>query len=321
MRLKCSPCTPAVTERRYRIADRVVASDLDLPARTVGNGVPAWRVIKIEAAPEPGIQYHAWHRNGRPYLTVARAGNVRVLHARGVATFVIDDHAREIQWHASRRASVAEAQSVLVNHILPLVLARERLVLHASAVVLENGVIGFLGSAGRGKSTLAAALARAGAAVVADDALVVEKRAGQLVAVPFGTGARLWPDSASALLGSAAAHALPRVRETTPKRHVPERGTVLRFEQRPAPLTRLYLLDVPSARRRTTRIDVLTGVDAVLGLVSYALQLDLDDPRRIRATFERVLDLVQEVPIRRLRVVQRLDALDDVVAIIRNDLR
>jgi hypothetical protein len=210
-------------------------------------------------------------------------------------------------------------RTLLVNHVLPLVLSDERLILHASAVRVGSSVVGFVGAPGRGKSTLAAALARAGACVVADDALVLERRGTEVVAVPFGMGLRLCPDAARAVLGNTCAMRLTRIGLRASKRLVPHDATSLRFARGPARLERLYILDV-ARQRLMTRVDRLAGADAVLPLVSCAFHLDVEEPQSLRTSFGRVLDLVQAVPVRRLRAVRRLDALDEIVAAIRQDM-
>ncbi len=55
----------------------------------------------------------------------------------------------------------------------------QRLVLHASAVVTETGVVGFIAESGVGKSTLARYLSRQGYRLVADD-IVVNPGSGDL---------------------------------------------------------------------------------------------------------------------------------------------
>jgi hypothetical protein len=256
---------------------------------------------------------------GRPFLTFARAESLRILAARGVGTFTVDMLAREIRWRSAPKAAVGAVRTLLVNQVLPLVLSDERLILHASAVRIGSSVVGFVGAPGRGKSTLAAALARAGARVVADDALVLEWRGREIVAVPFGRCLRLCPDAARAVLGNTQAMKLMRVGLRASKRLVPPDATSLRFARSPARLGRLYILDV-ARKRRMTRVDRLAGADAVLPLVSCAFHLDVEEPQSLWTSFERVLDLVQTVPVRRLRAVRRLDALEEIIAAVRQDL-
>lgn len=88
-------------------------------------------------------------------------------------------------------ADEAAVEEALLGPALALAFARRGVfVLHASAVVLRGGVIGFLGESGAGKSTLArllveaGAVARGGVALAADDLLAVGPEAAALPHFP-----------------------------------------------------------------------------------------------------------------------------------------
>ena len=88
---------------------------------------------------------------------------------------------------------------LLLDQVMPLVLSRDRLVLHASAVATPAGAAAFIGFTGAGKSTLAASLSAAGFPILSDDCLVIERDGRGFLARPFYPGARLWPDSVHAV--------------------------------------------------------------------------------------------------------------------------
>jgi hypothetical protein len=72
---------------------------------------------------------------------------------------------------------------------------------HASGVEIR-GHRGFLGEAGRGKSTLAAAFARRGYRILTDDCLHLSPSAGGYRVRPWSSGIRLWQDSIEAVWGA-----------------------------------------------------------------------------------------------------------------------
>jgi len=79
---------------------------------------------------------------------------------------------------------------------------RDKLVLHASAVKIDQEVIAFIGDKGQGKSTTAAAFLSAGYSVVTDDVLVIDSFSNGLPIVTPGTPqVKLYADSLSASLG------------------------------------------------------------------------------------------------------------------------
>ena len=109
--------------------------------------------------------------------------------------------------------------------------------LRASAVLHGGKVHAFAGSAGAGKSTLAAALARHGMALCADEVLIIETDdPARTVVLPGTERAKLWGD-ALALVGCDAG---PAVRPGIDKFHVPDLPAAPRT---PLPLHRLYFLE------------------------------------------------------------------------------
>jgi hypothetical protein len=116
-----------------------------------------------------------------------------------------------------------------------------RLALHGGAVELDGRAWGILADAGGGKSTLLAALARRGHAVVADDLLVTE--AGRVLAGPACVDLR--SDAAQALgageaIGSAGGRERHRVVTARPAPELPLAGFLTlawgdRVELRPLP--------------------------------------------------------------------------------------
>src|SRR5262249_11919219 len=73
--------------------------------------------------------------------------------------------------------------SIVVAQALPLAATLRGLeVLHASGVVLDGRAVLITGAAGAGKSSLAAALMRAGGLLLSDDAVALELHDGALMA-------------------------------------------------------------------------------------------------------------------------------------------
>jgi hypothetical protein len=109
-------------------------------------------------------------------------------------------------------ADEAAVEEALLGPALALAFARKGVfVLHASAVVLRGGVIGFLGESGAGKSTLARLLVEAGAiaqgdvALAADDLLAVGP---EPAALPHFPQLKLDPASMAAIADLAPSYPL-----------------------------------------------------------------------------------------------------------------
>ena len=120
-----------------------------------------------------------------------------------------------------------------------LLLQRGLLPLHASAIQTANGAALFVGPSGRGKSTLAAALAQRGYAMLSDDVAALDvDDAGQVVAFPSMPYMRLWADAAAQL--QRPTEGQRRVQPSLDKYLLP----VARFCAEPLPVRAIYALHV-----------------------------------------------------------------------------
>ena len=88
----------------------------------------------------------------------------------------------------------------LIGVVLPVALHRDGAwCVHASAVDSPAGVIAFVAARGTGKSTLAAACAKAGCALVADDVVVLRETETGISVTPAGVPLRLHASTARAV--------------------------------------------------------------------------------------------------------------------------
>jgi len=122
---------------------------------------------------------------------------------------------------------------------------RNRTCLHASAVVVDGRILALLGAKGAGKSTSAAAFARAGYPVLADDIVVLAEQDGRFMAEPAYPSLRLWPSSVEALFGRP--DALPLLTPTWDKRGLDLTLSSYQFQEDALPLAALYVLGERSA--------------------------------------------------------------------------
>jgi hypothetical protein len=217
-----------------------------------------------------------------------------------LADFAVSADGRHVT--AAPAATVPEDtfRHLLIDQVLPLALARRgRLLLHASAVHVPGfGTVGFVGSTGRGKSTLAAALAGRGARVVSDDCLAIDVDAGAARALSAYPGLRLWPRRTSTALAEGTGAV--RVAHYSRKRRVA--ATALPFHRGGSPLRVLFLLSArgrSGADIRVTRCRPRTGL---VGLVRCAYMLDVEDRRDVARVFDRLSDVARRVPVARLRL-------------------
>jgi len=118
--------------------------------------------FRIEASPEAG--YRIW---GPIYGANVLSGDGLRLRA------------------AAGAGGIQAWQRLLIAQVLPFAAVLRGLeVLHASAVVIDEGAVAFLGQSGSGKTSLALALCRQGAGFLADDVLALERMDDELVGHP-----------------------------------------------------------------------------------------------------------------------------------------
>jgi hypothetical protein len=176
----------------------------------------------------------------------------------------------------------------------PLLLAlalRGTFCLHASAVLLPEGAVAFLGESGAGKSTLARELHRHGLARVADDLLLVG--AGKEVDEP--------------------PVALPRFPQ--PRLAGIDQPAAAPVEAR---IAAIYLLGGPAARVERRRIST---VDATLSLARHTVAARLFAPELLARHLAFVGSLAAATPLRHLRYPWRPGGTEAVAEAIREDLQ
>ena len=202
----------------------------------------------------------------------------------------------------------ATIEQLLVDQVIPHVMQLQgRLCLHASAAALAGRVVGFLGPAGSGKSTMTAALCERQATLVTDDGLAVAAASDEICVYPGYPSVRLWPDSADAIFDdpSQFSPASPR----TSKLRVVGQGASGQL-----PLAALFFLD-PSPTGAVTA-GKLDGTEAFSVLVSSVHRLIDDEPRLLEEELKVLSDLAARVPVYRLTYPRRFESLDEMVALV-----
>ena len=256
---------------------------------------------------------------GEPALQVWLVSKGAFLHiAYSDGTQFWLDRKRETLWAVwPDTLSLENTASYLFGPILGLLLRlRNVTCLHASAVAFGDRSVAFVGAAGAGKSTTAAAFARQGYGVLSDDIVALMEQGGTFRIMPAYPHLCLWPDSVKMLYGSS--EALPRFIPEWDKRRLDlgEQGT--RFESRPLPLGAIYIFGERGPDPAPS-VDAVRQQDALLLLIASTYANAILG-RELRAReFEVLGRLVEAVPIRRLRPHNDPSRLGELCTIIRED--
>lgn len=197
------------------------------------------------------------------------------------------------------------------NQIVPLVMGCDGdLVLHGSAVVVDGRAIAFLGSSRRGKSTLAAAFARAGNPFLTDDGLILDADDAGYLVRPRAPILHLCPDSEAAILQTA--EILPRDKE---KKGKISARLEIPFHDQPVPLAAIFLLAQPQGVERTEMVRLSPSV-AVSELLSHSFILDVEHRRRVEDLFDRLANVAERIACYTLDYPRRFAELPSVLSSI-----
>lgn len=219
-----------------------------------------------------------------------------VAWCEGSGAYLIDGAEALVRAEAAVATPVVEHR--LGATIVPLLLAeRGDLALHAAAVVADGRAVLLCGPTGRGKSTLAAALALGGHTVLSEDGVVVSMADGTPVTWPGQRGIRAAADTWRAL---GAEGVPPAARGRDKVLMAADDGDVAG----PVAVAAVVVLDERGGE--AVALERIPPADAVAVLVPFALH---GGPQRLPTAFRQVAALADRVPVLRGRVPDRLETV------------
>ena len=185
-------------------------------------------------------------------------------------------------------------QNFLFGQVLAVALVQQGLEpLHASVVRLGESAVAFLGDCTFGKSTLLATFLDAGHHVVTDDVLLVDRRAGERVALPGSGRIKLLPDSARRFRKDAE-DGTP-LNPLTSKRSFPVDPS--KRQQRALPLRQLFVLPDPDERDRAGSIEIrpASPAEMVRELLKNTFTDRIVSRDRLVRQFEHAAQIASEI--------------------------
>jgi hypothetical protein len=236
----------------------------------------------------------------------------------GLFEFLISSDGRRIFCRQHGKSSWEAFQTYLFGQVLSFALLKQGIEsLHCTALVTEQGAVGFIADCGQGKSSLAAAFLKAGYPLLTDDLLVVREENGGFLAYPSFARIKLFPRVARAFLGERVTGVT--MNPYTKKLIIPldpELSCAI-----PAPLKAIFVLRGRPAKSRSKSISIrpLSRRRAFLDLIAHTFNSVVKDPERIKRQFALNTKLTATIPIKSLSYPRNLTRLPEVVnAIIKN---
>ena len=177
----------------YNAYGLTIASEMQLNGLIVTSGIPE---VNIEFGDVP-LTLDPTVRQKRYQEITAKE---LLFEVTGVAKFYVTD-GKSIVIQKAPQCHDGDIQVFLMGTVFAYVLQyHDYLVLHGSAVLINDKAIIFSGQSGAGKSTIAAAFARKGYSVLTDDMVALKYSPhGQLELIPGWPRLKLWQDALSHL--------------------------------------------------------------------------------------------------------------------------
>jgi hypothetical protein len=222
-----------------------------------------------------------------------------------LADFRISADTKEVLCYPVPGIPVETIRHLLLDQVLPCCLAYDgKIMLHASAVQLEQGLLVFIGDSGVGKSTLAGNFHQAGSPAISDDCLWVKENEDQIVAVPSYGGLRLWEDSLDVLFASKAeTHSMAHY---SSKKRVPLNGN--HQISSGMPVLAVIVLSKPGVASEVT-LERLSRREIFFAMLRQAFQLDPTDLERMTRHVQALGRIVPRRPSFRLSMPHEYDLL------------
>lgn len=241
-----------------------------------------------------------FHRTAEGYL----------LRFPGLADFAVSANGERISSWPAPGIGAATVEHLYLNQVLPLALGRGgEFVFHASAVEIDGGAVAFLGEAGRGKSTLAAAFATRGMRFLTDDGLVLQTMEEGFSVRPSHPSIRLWQDSHKSLFAAGSSCA-PPVGYTSKARLL--LGDPFTYCDEPRPLRAAYHLG--ERTQENIAIHEIEPPRRLMLWASHAFLIDVEDHALLSVHFSRTADLASAVPCFRIDYPRQFETLDSVIS-------
>ena len=299
----------------YRIFDTVLNSSIalpELPAVSEENSPNVKNLVfRLTDSPlisqqSPEWLYHWYFPDGRVSLACGKILDTYYLRFPQLADFAIAPLEKTILCSPVGGVDKFTLRHLLLDQVIPRLLGHNgQLILHASAVRLNEEILLFLGKTGQGKSTLAMALHQHGCHHVTDDCVSLDFSENYVNCIGNYIGARLWPDSLTALS--------PQYLSVEKKTETGKTRLYFPFDHNDEPLSlpvkAIFFLEILQEDHSESYCSIVpvAGADKFMEMNKHCFPLDLTDQTSARSRFQNMSRLANSDTIFFARLSYRKD--------------
>lgn len=267
------------------------------------------RKILLGATPQEPVTeafFHQWKSpKGGQWVLFYRRGPDFLVRFVDLADFTISADAQEIQITPVAGVSQAQVEHLYLNLVVPLALSHQnKLVLHASAVEVDDFSLVFAATSGGGKSTLAASFAGAGYRFLTDDGVELRAQGAAYLVQPNHPSIGLWSDSSKQFYSKNKETITV---ETTPGKLSFLMADKTLFCDQHRPLKNVYFLGDGSAT--DVSIAPVTGAEVMANILRNSFLLDVEAKKSLARNFDDVSLFAQQAVFYSLDYPRRYDVL------------
>lgn len=234
--------------------------------------------------------------------------NEYYLFWKGVGTFKVSN--REIIASPENNVDIYTLNSYIWGPVIAtLLFLRGFLVLHASAVKMDDYAVAFLGYSGIGKSTLAMAMNNQGYPLITDDILVIQTDEDKSLVLPGLPQTKLSSEMISIMWNNQE---IPKIILGPEERF---HCTTPNFYSEILPLKRVYIIEEDV----NSYIENPMPQEALMELIHNSYCFILFQNKDKLLNFKQCSKLMDDVKIRSLKVNKSLEGLSELVEKIEND--
>jgi hypothetical protein len=314
-----NPMSVSHRSETYSLYGLTVRSAIPLPCARVDQALSSPDIALLECGTAEIVQAYSQERisfreEGFWQSSIFADGSAHVVWKEHFE-FVVSADGKLVLWRKLQEVSNEVFFTYFLGQVLSYcLLTRGIEPLHATAMVVGDQAVAFLGDSGAGKSTLAATFLQKGYTLLTDDVLALEFRDESVWVWPGIARVKLNPDSADAVF--CGSRSIPMNNFTTKMIFALNDS---QHGNREVPLRALYVLPHKPSKSRIM-VRRLSGRSSFLPIVQNTFNDTVLHPDRLKQQFAFAGRLASLIPIKRLSYPRRLDMLPAVADAILADL-